>query len=155
MNLPKIFSAAGSVAFLMIIVGCSKAPDQKITEAKNAILQAENAGAYQFSKEEFSSAKETFDSAMSAVAVENKKLPFLRKYDNAISLLAKVEELAGSASESAKAAKEQIRAEQEKALREADAKKKSGKTPSTVKAVKGKTVTKKSDKSPANKTIKN
>lgn len=77
----------------MLSVRCEKEPQNAITDARSALEKAEKAGAAQWAPAQMKRGNNLLDSALQAVAVEKKKLPFLRDYRKINEML----EMAGEA----------------------------------------------------------
>lgn len=103
-----------SLFLALLITGCAKAPDQKLTSAKDAIAQAKSNGAAEYAKQEIDSAQDALDNAINMIQAESKVLPLFRDYTRPVNLLSKAETMAGNASIIANMEKERIRAVLEK-----------------------------------------
>ena len=100
----------GSAA-MAFVVGCAQVPHQSIHEAKKAIEDAQKAGAELYAPSQFKAAQVSFDLAMKELSAENRKLPFMRKYNKIVETLKSTTSAAQSAQEAVNGAKAQIRTE--------------------------------------------
>jgi hypothetical protein len=100
------FSAAAA-----LLVGCEQVPSQAISDAKNALKDAENAGARIYAPAQLKAAQISFELAAKEIDVERRKLPISRKYDKIIEALKSATSAAKSAEAAVDATKKQIRAE--------------------------------------------
>jgi hypothetical protein len=98
---------------LTFIIGCAKAPNQKVADVKDAIEWAKAQGADYLAKSDFESANRTFEIAMTSIGAENKKLTFLRSYEKASRLLNDAEKVAEKAAQSAQIEQQRIQPEME------------------------------------------
>jgi hypothetical protein len=87
-------------AAIVLIPGCSQAPNQAVAETRAALEAARKAGAEVYAPSQFKAAKVSYGLAMKEISAESRKLPFLRKYDKVIGTL----KSAASAAKSAQAA---------------------------------------------------
>jgi hypothetical protein len=88
---------------LTMILGCTQAPRQKTTDAKEALDYAESVGADSLARTDFELANSAFGEALNTIVIENKKPSLLPNYEKANKLLDDAVKLAEKASESAKA----------------------------------------------------
>ncbi|MGA2506196.1 MAG: hypothetical protein ABSF80_01800 [Chitinispirillaceae bacterium] len=100
----------GSAA-MALVVGCAQVPHQSIHEAKKAIEDAQKAGAELYAPSQFKAAQVSFDLAMKELSAENRKLPFMRKYNKIVETLKSTTSAAQSAQAAVEGAKAQIRTE--------------------------------------------
>jgi hypothetical protein len=100
----------GSAA-MAFVVGCAQVPHQSIHEAKKAIEDAQKAGAELYAPSQFKAAQVSFDLAMKELSAENRKLPFMRKYNKIVETLKSTTSAAQSAQAAVDGAKAQIRTE--------------------------------------------
>ena len=123
MTITSKIMTIGSVIIIALVSSCDKPPEQKLSEAKEAITKAKEAQADQFANNDFTAAQKTLDAANAAIQAENKKLTFARNYLKASNLLNEVIKLSDEAIDAANLEKERIRAEEEQAQIEAEKKK--------------------------------
>lgn len=100
----------GSAA-MAFVVGCAQVPHQTINDAKKAIEEAQKAGAELYAPSQFKAAQVSFDLAMKELSAENRKLPFMRKYNKITETLKSTTSAAQSAEAAVDGAKAQIRTE--------------------------------------------
>lgn len=107
------------VALLLVAaVGCSRAPQDEISAAQAELDRARQANAETWAPTEYKAADEAMTAAQAEIAAQGGK--FIKSYDKAKELLAKVKEEAARAAEAAVANKEQTRKDAEAALGAAD-----------------------------------
>jgi len=73
--------------FSWLFVNCAKAPEQKLTDAQEALDSAKAAGAAEYAKGEFLCAEDFYYSAFNDIQDEKKHFLFLRNYDDACRML--------------------------------------------------------------------
>ncbi len=107
-RLLALLVGSAATAFL---VGCAQVPNQSIHEAKKALEEAQKAGAETYASYKYKAAEVSFDLAMKELSQENRKFPFMRKYNKIIETLKSATSAAQSAQAAVEGAKTQIRAE--------------------------------------------
>ncbi len=106
----------------ILAVGCEKEPADKVAAAQEALSKARNSDAAALANDEFRAAEATLQRAMVKIDAERKKLPFLRSYKIAATVLEESIEEARRAQEKALAEQKRLQAEEE-ARKAAEAKK--------------------------------
>jgi hypothetical protein len=106
-------SVGMGIAFL---TGCSEMPYQELNSARAAIEEAKEVGAEAYAPSQLQAAQMSLELAMKDLSVENKKLPFLRKYDQTIETLNNTTSAAKSAKKAVETAKKRIATEAEELL---------------------------------------
>lgn len=98
-------------AAAVCIAGCAEVPHQSIHDAKKALEQAKKAGAELYAPSQFKATQVSFDLAMKELSVENKKFPFMRKYNKISEALRSTIRAAQSTMAATESVKTRIRAE--------------------------------------------
>jgi len=75
------------VPLFMLVVGCAKAPADKVMAAEKAVDDARVAGAPKYAPEEFAKLESALNNAKNEVAEQDGKFGFLRDYEKAEQLL--------------------------------------------------------------------
>jgi hypothetical protein len=96
---------------LLLVVGCSKAPEAEITTANDAVQAAVQAEAEKYASAEYQMAMDTLKAAKAAVEEQNSKFALFRSYDKAKQLFVASQQLANDAVTKAQAEKERVRNE--------------------------------------------
>lgn len=113
-----------AAGLLVIVSGCQKAPEQKLSSAKAACAAALEAEANKYAPADFKDAQSLLDDAAKHIMTQNKKKFFLRNYNEAENKLDDALLLAGKATETAKMEQQRIATEAAKeALEKEQAKK--------------------------------
>lgn len=71
-----------------LLIGCAQAPEQEMHHARSALETTKNAGAEQYAYSALKAAEISYELAMKQVSEENRKLPFMRKYNKISEMLA-------------------------------------------------------------------
>jgi hypothetical protein len=116
----KAVVAAVSACVLALMVGCAKAPQQKIDAANAAVQKAQAAQADVYAAPEFQTAKAACDQALAEVAKQNKASALSRNYAAATKLLDEAIAAAGTAEAAVAAGKAKVKAEAEATLKQAE-----------------------------------
>jgi hypothetical protein len=82
-----IIGLAHAACACILFVGCAQAPQQEITNAKNAIEAATAAKAPIFAEEQFKAAQRLLDSALADIRAQNAKSPFSHNYTQATKMI--------------------------------------------------------------------
>jgi uncharacterized protein (UPF0147 family) len=93
---------------MLFLVGCTKVPQQTITEAKTALEAAKKADAQKYARSQFQAAEVSYELAKKELSEESKKMPFMRKYSKIIETLKSSTSAAESAQSAAETAKNQL-----------------------------------------------
>jgi hypothetical protein len=109
-RLPWLTFIIGS-ASTAFIVGCAQVPHQAIHEAEKAMEEAQKAGAELYAFSKFKAAQVSFENARKELFEENKKMPFMRKYNKITETLKSATSAAKSAQAAVEGAKTLIRTE--------------------------------------------
>ena len=117
----RLLALVAGAAAAVCIVGCAEVPHQSIHDAKKALEQAEKAGAELYAPSQFKATQVSFDLAMKEISEENKKIPFMRKYNKIIEALRSTISAAQSTMAAVESAKTRIRTETAGMIRQADA----------------------------------
>jgi hypothetical protein len=100
----------GSVVAAFLI-GCAQAPEQAMHDAKQALDSARSIGAEQYALSQLKAAEMSYQLAMNQIKEENRKLPFMRKYNKISETLASALKAAQSAQDEVVTAKTQLQSE--------------------------------------------
>jgi hypothetical protein len=95
----------------LVLAGCEKAPQKQLETAQAALARASEAGAPLYAADLYANAKALADSAAGEIGIQNKRLPFLRKYENAVALLSEATTAAGRAVETSDTQKKALGSE--------------------------------------------
>ncbi len=98
------------------LVGCAKAPQQSIDQARTALDQAQKAQAPDYAPQAWDQAQQSMTAAMAEVEAQNAKFAPLRSYKNAGQLVETAREEAVKAEQAAVAGREQAKTEAETAV---------------------------------------
>jgi hypothetical protein len=102
----------GTLAFsALVFSGCEKAPQKQLEAARAALARASESEAPLYAADLYGSAKALVDSAAGEIGIQNKRLPFLRKYEKAGALLSEATTAAGRAVETSDAQKKALGSE--------------------------------------------
>ncbi|MBN1130668.1 MAG: DUF4398 domain-containing protein [Chitinispirillaceae bacterium] len=101
---------------IALLTGCSEVPYQELNSARAAIEDAKEVGAEAYAPSQLQAAQMSLELAMKELSVENRKLPFFRKYDKAIKTLNSTASAAKSAEKAVEKAKKRIATEAEDLL---------------------------------------
>ncbi|MBN1130608.1 MAG: hypothetical protein JXA71_16590 [Chitinispirillaceae bacterium] len=96
---------------IAVMAGCSDVPYQELNAAREALEAAKEAGAEAYAPSQLQAAQMSYELAMKELTVENRKMPFLRKYDKIVETLKSTASAAGSAKKAVETAKIRIRSE--------------------------------------------
>ncbi len=107
----RMFGIVLGSAVTAFLIGCAQAPDQAIRDAKNALDSARSIGAEQYALSQLKAAEMSYDLAIQQMKQENRKLPFLRKYNKISEMLASALKAAQSAQAEVATAKTQLQGE--------------------------------------------
>jgi hypothetical protein len=98
-------------AVTAFLLGCAQAPEQAMHDAKAALDSARSIGAEQYALSPLKAAELSYDIAMKQISEENRKLPFMRKYNKISETLASALKAAQSAQAEVATAKTQLQGE--------------------------------------------
>jgi hypothetical protein len=107
----RLLALVAGAAVAVCIVGCAEVPHQAIHDAKKTLEQAEKAGAELYAPSQFKATQVSFDLAMKEISEENKKIPFMRKYNKITEALRSTISAAQSTMVAVEGAKTRIRTE--------------------------------------------
>ncbi len=96
---------------LVMVVGCSKPPEQEMTAATQAIDSAKMAEAQDYAPEAFRVATDTLNAAMALKKEADAKFALFRSYGKSKAMYARAQALANEAATKAQAEKERVRLE--------------------------------------------
>lgn len=96
---------------MTLIVGCAKAPQEKIDAAKAAVDAAIAAGADKYVADKMQAAQDSLNAALAEIEGQNSKFALGRNYGNAARLLDAVKSLADEATGEVAARKEEVKNE--------------------------------------------
>jgi hypothetical protein len=102
-----------SALSMLLIVGCSKAPEAEMQSAETAFQGLTTAEADQYAPEAYRTAMDTLQAAQEAKAEQDGKFALFRKYGKSKALFISAQQLATNAASEAAAAKERTRVEVE------------------------------------------
>lgn len=108
--MPLVFLA------LALVVGCAKPPQEAVDTAKQALAQAQSAGAADYAPAALKSAQDAVDQLDAELAAQQKKFALFRSYKNAMTLAATAKSAGESAVAEANTGKEKARGEAEAAI---------------------------------------
>ena len=100
-----------ALALLIIIAGCSKAPQTEMQNADQAISMADDNEAKQYAPEAYKIAMDTLNAAKAAVKEQDGKFALFRSYDKSKEMFVASERLAQDAIAQAQTEKERVKAE--------------------------------------------
>lgn len=106
---------------LLVIAGCSKAPEAEMQAANNAINAARSAEAEQYVPNAFRMASDTLNAAMAAKNEQDSKFALFRGYGKSKEMFIRAQALAEEASAKAAEEKERVRQEVTNLITEAQA----------------------------------
>lgn len=106
----RVSSVLGALA-LLLVVGCSKAPETEMTATNDALQAAVQVEAEKYAPAEYQMAMDTLNAAKAAMEEQNSKFALFRSYDNTRKLLATSQQLANEAATKAVAEKERVHTE--------------------------------------------
>jgi hypothetical protein len=95
----------------VLFIGCSELPQKELNAAKEALEKAKDAGAEAYAPSQLQAAQVSFELAAKEISVENRKVPFLRKYDKVVEILKSTTSAAQSAKKAVETAKKRISTE--------------------------------------------
>lgn len=110
--LKRVLILLGALSMLLI-VGCSKAPEAEMQSADTAFQALTAAEADQYAPEAYRMAMDTLQAAQEAKAEQDGKFALFRKYGKSKALFVTAQQLAANAQSEAEAAKERTRIEVE------------------------------------------
>jgi len=106
---------------LLVIAGCSKAPEAEMQAASNAINAARTAEAEQYVPNAFRMASDTLNAAMAAKQEQDSKFALFRSYGKSKEMFVRAQALADDATAKAAEEKERVRLEVTNLITEAQA----------------------------------
>ncbi len=115
----KFFLTLLTVCMLAFVVGCAKAPQEAIDAANAALEAAKSAEADRYATAEYSAAKDSLDAANAEVEKQNSKFALFRNYGDASRILQSAVNAANAAASAAATNKEQVKAEAEQLMAQA------------------------------------
>lgn len=101
--------------------GCAKVPQELVDAANMAIEEAKTAEANRYLAQEFNTAQDSLNAAMTEIETQNGKFSLFRNYDKAAKALEAVKTVADEAKVKTAARKEEVKAEAEGLLTEINA----------------------------------
>jgi hypothetical protein len=107
----RMFGIVLGSAVTACLIGCAQAPEQAMHDAKQALDSARSIGAEQYALSQLKAAEISYDLAVRQIAEENRKLPFMRKYNKISETLASAMKAAESAQAEVATAKTQLQGE--------------------------------------------
>jgi hypothetical protein len=113
-NLLRSVTVLGLI--VLVVLGCSKIPQTELDAAKNAIEEANLAGAVIYVPEAFAALQDSLDAAL--VDIEGQKSKFVKNFSNAKTNLVEVALTAQKVKEQALARKEEVKIEVQNLLAE-------------------------------------
>lgn len=105
----RVSSAIVALALIMLVVGCSKAPEVQMKASEEAIQGAQLAEAEQYAPAVYRQALDSLNAAKAEVQKQDSKFSLFRKYGQAEQMLVSSQRLAEQAQTEAVAEKEQAR----------------------------------------------
>lgn len=111
MKMRAILSLVLVGLMMTLIVGCAKAPQEKMDAAKAAIDAAIAAGADKYVAEKMQAAQDSLNAAMAEIEGQNSKFALGRNFGNAARLLDSVKSLADEAAGEVAVRKEEVKNE--------------------------------------------
>ena len=106
---------------LVMVVGCSKAPEAEKQAGEAALLAAQQAEADQYASSTYQMALDTLNAAKAAMEEQNSKFALFRKYGKVKEMFIAGKQLADQAVTEAQAEKERVRLEVTNLMTQADA----------------------------------
>jgi len=97
--------------FLILIAGCSSVPQKDIDDTKAVLDEAKAFSADIYCKPMFDSAQILFNQGQAIIIEQEKKLPFLRNFSDAVLILAKSKNVATQSKNGVEAGKVQLQAD--------------------------------------------
>ena len=91
------------------LIGCAQPPNQAINDAKKMLDSAKSIGAEQYALSPWKAAQMSYDLALKQIGEENRKLPFMRKYNKIAETLTSATNAAQSAIAEVETVKSQLR----------------------------------------------
>jgi hypothetical protein len=107
----RYVAAAVMVSILLLMVGCSKAPEQEIQIANTAMDMAKSAEAETYASDAYRMAMDTLNAAEAAKQAADSKFSLFRSYGKAKELYTRAEVLAKEAQAVAESEKELVKVE--------------------------------------------
>lgn len=111
MKKASILTTITGILLAVMMFGCAKAPDQKLTAAKAILDSARQAGADKYMAPQFSAAQDSLNAAMAEIEKQKSASPLSRNFDRAKALLSSASAVAQDSRMKAQEAKQKLRGE--------------------------------------------
>ena len=105
----RVSSAIVALALIILVVGCSKAPEAQLKASEDAIQGAQLAEAEQYAPSAYRQALDSLNTAKAEIQKQDSKFSLFRKYGQSEQMLVSAQKLAEQAQTQAVAEKEQAR----------------------------------------------
>jgi hypothetical protein len=109
--LTRVSSILVALAVVLLVAGCSKAPQEELKASEDAMANAQLAEAQDYAPASYQQAMDSLNAAKVEIQNQDSKFALFRGYGRAKELLAAAQRLSDQAVTDAQAAKEQVRLE--------------------------------------------